>query len=94
MAELESYVTNTKEFNLDTSIIVPASCEIIAAANIDNIPGSVNVPGPSFSYQEGLENIVQRDCRAQIEPQNHFLADVPELTDAWPLESPQHDHSM
>lgn len=76
MSELESYVTNTKEFDPDESKIMPVSLQNMPAAEMDNISG-VNQAHP----------LQGSDYCAKIEPQNHVLADVPELGEAWPLES-------
>ncbi len=76
MQELESYVTDTKEFNPDLSSSIPVSFQNMPAAEMNNLSG-VNQAHP----------LQGSDCRAKIEPQNHVLADVPELGEAWPLES-------
>jgi len=92
MPELESYVTNTKEFDNGVNFRVPGSCEIIPAGEMDTIPGATQVHSLASlqdSYAETVEDNTnsELECCAKTEPQNHFLADVPELGESWPLVS-------
>ncbi len=82
MPELESYVTHTKEF---TSDLMPSSSENMPAAEVENIPGAIQVHSLQDSYQEDNDNTTCSNSKS--EPQNHFLADIPELGEWWPQES-------
>ena len=86
MQELESYVTSTMEFNPDVSISVPVSDKNVKSAKIYSVPGAIEVCSLHDLHQEKTDDNGYRNC-AQTEPQNHYLAEVPELGEAWPLES-------
>jgi serine/threonine protein kinase len=84
MADLESYVMNTKEFDPDIRMSMPTSIKNTPSAELDhdNVPGAIQVQD---SYQESHNDTSCGDDGAKPEPQTHVLADIPELGESWPL---------
>jgi hypothetical protein len=86
MADLESYVVDTKDFYPDITKSMPTTIKNMPAADFDHdkVPGATQVQEPC---QEGQDDASYGVGSSKPEPRTHILADIPELGESWPLGS-------